>query len=102
MGIKSFFIKKMLKSKLKGVPEDQIDALIKRIEDDPTMMQKMKDLEKNKPVKDLLEKVQKEIEEKVAGGMNPEMAQMAVMMKYQAEFMKHREALEPLAMLMQQ
>ncbi len=100
MGIKNFIAKKLLKSKFKDIPEDQIDALIKKIEDDPSMAQKLKDLENNKPVKDLMEKVQKEIEEKVANGMNADMAQMAVTMKYKDEFMKYREALEPLAMLM--
>lgn len=100
MGLKSFVLKKVLGSKLKGMPEDQIDALVKKIEANPDLAKKLKGLEDNKEVKGLLEKIQKETEEKIASGMNPEMAQMAVMMKYKNEFIKHREALAPLMELM--
>ena len=66
----------------------------------PDLAKKLKSLEDNKEVKELLEKIQKETEEKIAGGMNAEMAQMAVMMKYKDQFIKHREALLPLMDLM--
>lgn len=100
MGLKSFVLKKVLGSKLKGVPEEKIDELVKKIEANPDLAKKLKGLEDNKEVKELLEKIQKETEEKIKGGMNPEMAQMAVMMKYKNDFIKHREALAPLMELM--
>lgn len=100
MGLKSFLIKKAIGSKLKGIPEDQIDNLVKEIESNPELLKSLKALEENKEVKSLLEKIQKETEEKIAGGMNAEMAQMAVMMKYKDDFMKHREILMPLMQLM--
>ncbi|OGI76780.1 hypothetical protein A3C57_02400 [Candidatus Nomurabacteria bacterium RIFCSPHIGHO2_02_FULL_33_12] len=100
MGLKSFILKKVLKSKMKGVPDDQIDAMVKKIEENPELAKQLKNLEDNKEVKSLLENIQKETEEKIKNGMNAEMAQMAVMMKYKNEFIKHREALEPLMALM--
>lgn len=100
MGLKSFLIKKAIGSKLKGLSDDQIDHLVKEIEANPEMVKSLKALEDNKEVKSLLEKVQKETEEKIAGGMNAEMAQMSVMMKYKDDFVKHREALMPLMQLM--
>ncbi len=100
MGFKSFILKKVLASKMKGVPEEQIDEMVKKIEANPDLAQKLKGLEDNKEVKELLEKIQKETEEKIAGGMNAQMAQMTVMMKYKDQFIKHREALAPLMELM--
>jgi hypothetical protein len=100
MGLKSFLIKKAIGSKLKGLPEEQIDNLVKEIENNPELVKSLKSLEENKEVKSLLEKVQKETEEKIAGGMNAEMAQMTVMMKYKDEFVKHRDDLMPLMQLM--
>lgn len=100
MGLKSFLIKKAIGSKLKGVPEEQIDSLVKQIEENPELLKSLKALEDNKEVKTLLENVQKETEEKIASGMNAEMAQMAVTMKYKDQFVKHREALMPLMQLM--
>ncbi len=100
MGLKSFLIRKAIGSKLKGLPKDQVDNLVKEIENNPEMIKSLKALEDNKEVKSLLEKVQKETEEKIAGGMNAEMAQMSVMMKYKDEFTKHREVLMPLMQLM--
>ncbi len=100
MGLKHWILKKALGSKLKGVPEDKIDELVKKIEENPDLAKKLKSLEDNKEVKNLLEKIQTETEEKIKNGMNPEMAQMAVMMKYKDEFVKHREALMPLMELM--
>lgn len=100
MGIKSFVLKKVLGSKLKGVPEDQIDAMVKKIEENPDLAKKLKVLEDNKEVKVLLENIQKETEEKIKNGMNPEMAQMSVMMKYKNDFIKHKDDLMPLMELM--
>jgi hypothetical protein len=100
MGLKSFLIKKAIGSKLKGLPEEQIDNLVKELENNPDMVKSLKALEDNKEVKSLLGRVQKETEEKIAGGMNAEMAQMSVMMKYKDDFVKHREALMPLMQLM--
>ncbi len=100
MGLKSFLIKKAIGSKLKGVPKDQVDQLVSEIENNPEMIKSLKALEENKAVKNLLEKVQKETEEKIKNGMNAEMAQMAVMMKYKDEFIKYREELMPLMHLM--
>lgn len=100
MGIKSWIIKKAIGSKLKGMPQDQVDELVKQIEENPELMKALKGLEDNKEVKGLLEKIQKETEEKIANGMNAEMAQMAVMMKYKDELVKHRDALAPLMQLM--
>ncbi len=100
MGIKSWLIKKALTSKLKGVPAEKIDELAKEIENNPELMKSLKALEDNKEVKSLLEKVQKEVEEKIKNGMNAEMAQMSVMMKYKDELIKHQDALAPLMQLM--
>jgi len=100
MGLKSFLIKKAIGSKLKGMPQDQVDRLVKEIEENPELMKSLKVMEENKEVKSLLEKVQKETEEKIKNGMNAEMAQMAVMMKYKNDFIKYREELMPLMQLL--
>lgn len=100
MGLKSFIIKKVLSRKLKGVPEEQIDDLVKKLEENPELANSLKELDKNKELKDLFEKIQKEIEEKTANGMNAEMAQMSVMMKYKNDFIKHQKDLQPLMSLM--
>jgi hypothetical protein len=49
----------------------------------------------------LMEKIQKETDEKVKSGMDQTMAGAGVMMKYKVELAKYREFLEPLMMLMQ-
>lgn len=100
MGIKSWLIKKALSSKMKGLPEEKIDELVSQIESNPELVKSLKALEENKEVKTLLEKIQKETEEKIKNGMNAEMAQMSVMMKYKDDIVKHREALMPLMQLM--
>ena len=100
MGLKSFVLKKVLGSKMKGASEEQINEIVKKIEENPDLAKKLKVLEDNKEVKELLEKVQTETEEKIAGGMNAQMAQITVMMKYKDQFVKHREALAPLMELM--
>jgi cell fate (sporulation/competence/biofilm development) regulator YlbF (YheA/YmcA/DUF963 family) len=100
MGVKSFLIKKVLKSKMKGVSDEQIDNIVESLEKNPELANKLKALQDNKEVQALLEKIQKEIEEKVKSGMNDTMAQMTVMMKYKDQMIKHQEALMPLMEIM--
>jgi hypothetical protein len=56
--------------------------------------------EQDKEVKTLMEKIQKEIEEKTKAGMPEMYASIQVMGKYKAEMMKYREELAPLMQLM--
>ncbi|MGV8131100.1 MAG: hypothetical protein ACP5N7_03295 [Candidatus Pacearchaeota archaeon] len=98
MGFKSFVLKKTLQ--LKGMSKDQAEAIAKGIEENPEMMDGLKALEDNKPVKELLEKIQKEIEQKKKEGMAEQYAMITIMGKYKSEIAKHREALEPLMRLM--
>lgn len=69
MGIKSFFMKQMLKSQLKGVPDAQVDMIISAVEKNPK----------------LFEDIAKEVQEKVKGGMEQQAATMQVMMAHQKE-----------------
>lgn len=69
MGIKSFLMKKMLKSQLKGVPEAQQDMIITAVEKNP----------------ELFENIAKEVQEKIKGGMDQQAATMQVMMAHQKE-----------------
>lgn len=98
MGFKSFITKKALQ--MKGVSADQAEAIAKQLEENPQIAESLKALESNKEVKDLFEKIQKEIEDKKKT-MGEQYASLLVMNKYKAEIMKHREALEPLIGLMQ-
>ncbi len=98
MSIKSFFVKKALQAK--GVSSEQAEALAQKISNDPSMMEKLKVLENNKEVKELFEKIQKEIEEKQKSGMPDEYAMMSIMTKYKGDIAKHREELAPLMELM--
>jgi hypothetical protein len=66
----NFLIKKMLKAK--GVPEKQIDALIKMVEKNP----------------ELFKTIAEEIQTKVKSGMDQNKAAMEVMSKYQEEIKK--------------
>jgi len=99
MGFKSFITKKALQ--MKGVSADQADKIAKQLEDNPEIAKSLKTLESNKEVKELFEKITKEIEEKKKGGLDEQYAAVLVMSKYKAEVMKHREALAPLMNLMQ-
>ena len=67
MGIKTFFLKKMMKAK--GVPEDQIDMILTLMDRDPA----------------LFERIAKEIKEMKKRGMSEEIASARVMQKYQNE-----------------
>ncbi len=70
MSIKDFLLKKMLKAQ--GVPEEQIDMVLKMMEKNP----------------ELFKKIAEEIQEKVKSGMNQQSASMQVMQKYQSELQK--------------
>lgn len=99
MGFKSFITKKALQ--MKGVSAEQAEAITKQLEENPQIAESLKALESNKEVKELFEKIQKEIEEKKKSGTAEQYAAILVMNKYKSEIMKHREALEPLLGLMQ-
>ena len=98
MGIKSFLIKKALQAK--GVSKDQAEMIADKLANNPELATQLKALEDNKEVKELFEKIQKEIEEKKKGGMPEQYAMMNVMMQYKAEIAKHQEELAPLMQLM--
>lgn len=69
MSLKSFFLKKLLQSKMKDVPEAEQDKMIALIEKNP----------------DFFQKVALEVQEKVKGGKDQTSATMEVMQKYQSE-----------------
>lgn len=69
MGIKDFFVKKMLERKLKDVPKDQQEQIMKVVEKNP----------------DLFKKIGEEIEAKTKAGKPELYATMDVMKKYQSE-----------------
>lgn len=99
MSFKSFITKKALQ--MKGVSSDQAEEIAKKLEENPEIAESMKALEGNKEVKELFEKITKEIEEKKKSGLGEQYAAVLIMSKYKNEIMKHREALEPLLHLMQ-
>ncbi len=67
---KNILLKKMLKSQ--GVPEEQIDMILKMMEKDP----------------ELFKKIALEVQEKMKSGMDQQTASMQVMQKYQADLQK--------------
>lgn len=67
---KNLLLKKMLKAQ--GVPEDQIDMVLKMMEKDP----------------ELFKKIALEIQEKVKGGVDQQQAAMDVMKKYEEDLKK--------------
>ena len=99
MSFKKFITKKALQ--MKGVSSDKAEEIAKQLDENPEMVESMKALESNKEVKELFEKITKEIEEKKKAGLGEQYAAVLVMGKYKSEIMKHREALEPLMGLMQ-
>ncbi len=99
MGFKSFITKKALQ--MKGVSSDQAEKIAKEIEENPEIVAGLKSLEDNKEVKELFEKITKEIEEKKKNGLGEQYAAVLVMGKYKNEIMKHRQELEPLINLLQ-
>jgi hypothetical protein len=96
---KKFLMKTAMR--LKGMPKAEADALAEKLANNPQIAAQLKALESNKEVKTLLEKIQKEIEEKKKAGLDGTMAQMSVMMKYKAEIAKYQDELMPLMELMQ-
>lgn len=99
MSIKSFLMKSALRAK--GVSKDQAELLAEKLANNPEIAESLKVLESNKEVKDLFEKIQKEIEESKKSGLDEQYAAVLVMGKYKNEVIKHREALAPLLSLMQ-
>lgn len=99
MGFKQFITRQVLKSK--GMSSDQAAQIAKQLDENPELASSLKALEGNKEVKELFEKITKEIEEKKKGGMNEQYAAVLVMGKYKAQMLKHRDALMPLMNLMQ-
>jgi len=98
MGIKSFLMKKTLQ--MKGVPKEQAEKIAQALDENPELANTLKSMESNPEIKALFEKVQKEIKEKVDGGMPEQYAAVQVMGKYKSEITKHREALAPLMQLL--
>lgn len=86
---------------MKGMSAEQAEQIAKQLEDNPEIAESLKALEGNKEVKELFEKITKEIEEKKKAGTAEQYAAILVMNKYKTEIMKHREALAPLLSLMQ-
>ncbi len=72
MSIKNFLIKKMLKSKMKDLPDEQADKMIMMIEKNP----------------ELFQKIGAEVQEKMNQGKDQMAASMEVMQKYQEELKK--------------
>ena len=72
MGIKDFLIKKMVKAKMKHLPQDQQDMIIALVSENP----------------EFFKKIQDQIETKKKKGQNEQMAMMQVMRENQAEIQK--------------
>ena len=72
MGVKDFLIKKMVRAKMKGLPQEQQDMIIALVSENP----------------DFFKKIQGEIEAKKKQGQNEQMAMMQVMREHQAEIQK--------------
>lgn len=98
MGIKSFLIKKALQAK--GVSKDQAEMIADKLAENPQLAEQLKVLQENKEVKELFEKIQKEMEALTKAGMPEQYAMMNVMAKYKDQIQKHREELAPLMQLM--
>jgi cell fate (sporulation/competence/biofilm development) regulator YlbF (YheA/YmcA/DUF963 family) len=86
---------------MKGVSSEQAEKISKELTDNPQIVDSLKALEANKEVKELFQKIQKEVEEKKKAGMAEMYASVLVMGKYKSEITKHRDVLEPLMHLMQ-
>jgi uncharacterized protein (UPF0305 family) len=72
MGIKDFMTRKLLERQMKNVPPEQRDMIIKAVQENP----------------ELFEKIAKEIQEKTKQGKNQTAASMEVMRKYQSELQR--------------
>ena len=69
---KEFLMKQMLKRQLKGMPQAEQDRIIKAVSSNP----------------ELFQKIAKETQEKVKGGMSQMHATMAATQKYKEELQK--------------
>lgn len=69
MGVKDFFVRKMIERQLKNVPEGQRALFMKLFEEDPK----------------LFERIANEVKEKKKQGQDETLAAVAVMRKYQPE-----------------
>lgn len=70
MGVQDFFLRQMLKSKMKDVPEAQREQLMQLVQKDP----------------DLFKRIGEEVDRRVKKGGEPQMkATMEVMKKYRSE-----------------
>lgn len=72
MGIKDFFLKQMLKGKLRGLPEAEQKRVLALVEANPEFFKKIGD----------------EIEKRKKSGQDEMTASMEVMRKYQSELQK--------------
>ncbi|MFT7328235.1 MAG: hypothetical protein ACI870_000421 [Crocinitomicaceae bacterium] len=72
MGVKDFLIKKMVKAKMKGLPQGQQDMIIALVSEHP----------------EFFKKIQSEVETKKKLGQNEQMAMMQVMRENQAQIQK--------------
>ncbi len=69
MGVKDFLIKKLVKAKMKNLPQEQQDMIIALVSENP----------------EFFKKIQAQIETKKKNGQNEQMAMMQVMRENQAE-----------------
>ncbi len=72
MGLKDFFLKKVLQSKLKHLPKEQQEMILALVSENPEFFQKL----------------QKQVEAKKAQGKDEYLAMMQVMRENQAEIQK--------------
>lgn len=70
--LKNFLMKKMLQSKMKGVPQEQQEKILKVIEQNPEFFQK----------------IASEIQAEMKAGKDQMSATMSVMQKYQSDLQK--------------
>lgn len=70
--LKDFILKKLIQSKLKGLPKDQQDMIMTVVSENP----------------DLFKQIGNEVKAKTKGGMNEQMAMMQVMREHQGELQK--------------
>jgi len=72
MGIKDFFVKKIIQSKLKNLPKEQQEMIMALVSENP----------------DFFKKLQNQIEAKKKQGKDEQVAMMQVMRENQAEIQK--------------
>ncbi|MCA9351803.1 hypothetical protein KC866_00185 [Patescibacteria group bacterium] len=72
MGVKDFLIKKLVRAKMKNLPQNQQDMLIALVSENP----------------EFFKKIQSQIEAKKKQGQNEQLAMMQVMRENQAEIQK--------------